>query len=351
MVHVPSNTKSSCRRQLSVPPTQVTRHCHEDDSNARADGRLAAGSVILACENPAHAASGSCSGPEDLEEAPFTASLSGPSLISEASRPGTTEEYHSSDRLGLQKAAPARFVGVDCSPDLPTTAAGFKQFVIDNVERSGLIHYALNFHQLPSQDIPVVVHEGKRYSLRISTSALDHQLPDDEENHDLDTWFRQISYQDGSNHHLYRSSEKKEKEQPDSFLPLGRLIEPHEADKGGRATNYVWAINISTDPWSLWLIYDYLSEDDLGFDCTVGLREIYSSTDNSRECRAYTDDKYESPFLGLKDDWDMLKVLNDVDDWNPENPCLFPGSDSRSPQQRLLGPSLRAFTMMDPYQP
>lgn len=99
------------------------------------------------------------------------------------------------------------------------------------------------------------------------------------------------------------------------FPSPGNLVEPDAGDEdAGRATNYVWAINVTTDPWSLWLIYDYLSEEDLGFDCVISLHEIYNNVPNAREHRWHTYKKLDTSFLGLKDEWDMLKALDNFRD-------------------------------------
>ena len=43
----------------------------------------------------------------------------------------------------------------------------------------------------------------------------------------------------------------------DVFVPLGWLVERHQGSGFRRATLYVCCINLSTDPVSFWLIYDY----------------------------------------------------------------------------------------------
>ena len=46
----------------------------------------------------------------------------------------------------------------------------------------------------------------------------------------------------------------------DVFLALGWLVK-HIKDRGRRVTRYVCALNLSTDPVSMWLIYDYRQPD------------------------------------------------------------------------------------------
>ena len=43
----------------------------------------------------------------------------------------------------------------------------------------------------------------------------------------------------------------------DVFVPLGWLVERHQGSDFHRSTLYVCCINLSTDPVSVWLIYDY----------------------------------------------------------------------------------------------
>ncbi|KAL8900918.1 MAG: hypothetical protein Q9207_005451 [Kuettlingeria erythrocarpa] len=281
-----------------------------------------------------------------------------PGFIAPTSDPSSNEPppndpvRSTSSQSGLSKTEIDRLLTDDSyDPKLPTTHADFKQFIVDNVGRTSDIHHALESHQLSPTDIPVVVHKGKTYSLRTSTGALDHmqQIPDEDET-DLETYFCQIRYADEEDckSHYSSSGAGKRKEEADSFLPLGHLIEPDEDDESGRLTNYVWALNISTHPWSLWLIFDYLSDDDYEDDCSISLGELYRNPRNAR--KHYQRTVASSPFLGPKDNWDMLKVLNDIHNWNPEDPCPFPASDSHPPQHTRLGPSLRVFTLMDPFQ-
>ncbi|KAL8736763.1 MAG: hypothetical protein Q9166_000129 [cf. Caloplaca sp. 2 TL-2023] len=187
-----------------------------------------------------------------------------------------------SDDSRLSEAeAPKASVYHSSSLEIPTSHAGFKPFVLDHIKRSGPIYYAMDFHRLTSRDTPVMVYKGKTYSLRISTGAPAHQLPDEEEN-DLETCFRQIRYESEGGQKFYVSLGTK---QPDSFLPLGYLVGPDEDNKAGRATNFVWALNITRDPVSLWLIYDYVLQDDLGLDWIGGLPQVYNNIQNAREHR------------------------------------------------------------------
>ena len=99
----------------------------------------------------------------------------------------------------------------------------------------------------------------------------------------------------------------------DFFLPLGWLV---ESNKEGtkRATRYVCLLNISTDPLSLWLMFDYLIKDEK--------RQTIKIPDLSY---VYDDDIYKpSPrfyhMTNAKDtigDYDLLLVYKNVADWDP----------------------------------
>lgn len=80
------------------------------------------------------------------------------------------------------------------------------------------------------------MYNTNTYSLRTSTGALDHELPEEMEN-DFGTCFRQITYEgEGGSLELYSSSDT---EQANSFLPLGYLVEPGDDNEAGagRPTN------------------------------------------------------------------------------------------------------------------
>lgn len=126
---------------------------------------------------------------------------------------------------------------------------------------------------------------------------------------------RQITYKGKSgSQQRYSSSDT---EQVDSYLPLEYLIEPEDGNEAGagRLTNYVWALNVTTDPVSLWLVYDYVSQDDLGYDMVIDLDKIYLNPRNVRNSCPYTYEQVDSPYFGLEEHWNMLKVLDNLDDW------------------------------------
>lgn len=130
--------------------------------------------------------------------------------------------------------------------------AEFKTLVATNFWAWSTIHRALYDHDFDSSSIPVAEHEGKIYGLRPSMRTLYHEPNDDIE--EADTGFRQLA--------------REHTDKPlhtDSFIKLGHLIELDGEDpSAGRLTNYKWALNVITDPVSLWLIYDYLARTELG---------------------------------------------------------------------------------------
>ncbi|KAL9605306.1 MAG: hypothetical protein Q9179_001480 [Wetmoreana sp. 5 TL-2023] len=193
---------------------------------------------------------------------------------------------------------------------------------------------------------------GRVYSLLVHRSALNHEFPDETDQEEAGENFRVIThepsataplstiYKSGKNVEFVDELSMKDAKQADIFVPLGYLIEPHE--EGERITNYVWALNISTKPKSLWLIYDYVTIDKGWEDCQASLYEIYWNFPNMCRNHPYTYevDNSSEGFLELGERWDIVQVLDDVDQWHPDKP-LEQHRDKFRMRERL-GESLRA---------
>ncbi|KAI4280542.1 MAG: hypothetical protein L6R38_004379 [Xanthoria sp. 2 TBL-2021] len=225
-------------------------------------------------------------------------------------------------------------------PEFPKTHAEFKSFIIRHIKQVGWIYCAINHHWCISRDIPVMSYRGQIYRMKPSGDALRHTTPKGKGPGTM-TFYRQIRQKGGD---VFPSLSALNIDHP--FYALGFLVEPSN-EKAGRETNYVWAINISTKPWSLWLIYDYVSWEFDGTKPNNDVRQIYKKTWSADRGLSYTYDRLESPYLGLERDWDMLKVLDDFDSWDPDNPCRVTLSDV---QHGYLGPSLRAHELLNPYK-
>ncbi|KAL8900917.1 MAG: hypothetical protein Q9207_005450 [Kuettlingeria erythrocarpa] len=223
-----------------------------------------------------------------------------------------------------------------------TTPTLFKDVLLRTLPWDGLAGYALRQHQL-NDDIPVMVHDHTIYYLRPDIGALDHDPPAGKK--EANTFYNQLfSRPDGQKSpwpFVYANSTG------DFFLPLGSLVEAPSAESGPeeRLTNYVWALNISTDPVSLWLVFEYVTATPDGRDAHVDLRNVYWNQANELDELPYTYD--EAPlegYLKLGGAWDVLKVFDDVErDWQPENPAKLVGDERWE-----LGPSLRAYALKMP---
>ncbi|KAL8900520.1 MAG: hypothetical protein Q9207_005656 [Kuettlingeria erythrocarpa] len=197
------------------------------------------------------------------------------------------------------------------------TRAAFKEVLLRTLACEGVSGYPLGCHQLDG-DVPVMVHNGRIYYLRPDDGVLLHDVPELPQEM-ADTVFKQLHF--GSPHPKTFSS--TEHGNGDFFLPLGSLVEEATADNGGkkRLTNYCWALNISTDPVSLWLVFDYVKTDPEEDDSTVNLSQIYLNECNEVHAFSYAFEQVPQGhvYLGLDRAWDVLKVFDDVDtDWQPK---------------------------------
>ncbi|KAL8651130.1 MAG: hypothetical protein Q9210_003431 [Variospora velana] len=120
----------------------------------------------------------------------------------------------------------------------------------------------------------------------------------------------------------------------DFFLPLGWLVE-HGQDGLYCPTRYVCLLNISTQPMSIWLMYDYV-------DCDLELQNTMAVYDDSTIGEAAPElTKAEGLLRGS----DIMLLYRDITDWVP-NATTYGTVDVT--EKRLLGPSTRAFTCKPP---
>ncbi|KAI4187475.1 MAG: hypothetical protein LQ346_005483 [Caloplaca aetnensis] len=228
------------------------------------------------------------------------------------------------------------------------TPAVFKNVLLRSLPWDGVSGYPLNRHHL-NDDVPIMVHNGKTYHLRPGYAVLMHNTPPGQKG--ASTWFTQLFY-----HQRLRPNDKErpspfchaDRASGDFFLPLGSFIEAANDVGEKRATNYCWALNISTDPVSLWLVFDYVMVSPRGKDTTIKLSEVYLNEYNEEFNYGYAFEKAPQGYLGLGSAWDVLKVFDDVDkDWQPENPRV-PELDGAAKWH--LGSTMRAYPLDKPAQ-
>lgn len=228
-------------------------------------------------------------------------------------------------------------------PWAPRGPAEFKTWILKNLHSESRISGARDSHTIcnPSQ-VPVMVHKNQSYGLLPSIDAFFHHLPAKygrvEKGH-----FRQLVYESPEGYErIFKTTNSAD---GDYFVPLGFLVEgPYRdldtEDAGGRTTNYVWALNVSTTPKSLWLVYDYWNGHD---DMTpIALQCIYRNLIN--EWLDFTGEaiSLSKGFLDLGAPWDIVRVFDDVKKWKPTKPGKYkPNFDMRYE----CGDSLRALLL------
>ncbi|KAL8698615.1 MAG: hypothetical protein Q9201_006472 [Fulgogasparrea decipioides] len=214
---------------------------------------------------------------------------------------------------------------------LPTSPTEFKKMILDHIHSECRITYILCYHELDM--MPMMTIDCQVYRLWAEVS-LDHGDFDA----NLHRGLRHVK-SDSSNLTMTTADEA------DKFIPLGYLVEPDDNDETGRLTNYVFALNVSTEPMSLWLIYDHVRTFAVGGTGLVGLGSRYTNLSNESSGRRYT---YEGEFeesskgyLGIAQPWDIIKVF-DIDDWQPDNDRPPEPSFGKSYE---LGSMLRAYAL------
>ncbi|KAL9014042.1 MAG: hypothetical protein Q9173_001292 [Seirophora scorigena] len=229
------------------------------------------------------------------------------------------------------------------------TPAVFKNVLLRTLPWDGVSDYPLNRHHL-DDDVPVMVHGSKTYYLRPDYTVLMHDAPPPYRG--ADTWFVQLFYDQ-----RLRANEQ-ERPSPfchanrvggDFFLPLGSFIEAANEEGEKRLTNYCWALNVSTDPVSLWLVFDYVMVTPGGDHATIKLSQVYLNERNEYDHYGYAFEKVPQAhgYLGLGGAWDVLKVFDDVDeDWQPENAIAAKLDDAG--RRWELGSTMRAYALDKP---
>ncbi|KAL8975090.1 MAG: hypothetical protein Q9197_000669 [Variospora fuerteventurae] len=229
------------------------------------------------------------------------------------------------------------------------TPTMFKEELLRTLPWDDLAGYPLSRYRL-HDDIPVLEYNHATYYLRPDDAVLDHEPPPKEQA--ADTFYNQLLY----NQRFGPDKEARpwpftyaNRVSGDFFLPLGSLVEIASDGNNKRLTNYCWALNISTDPVSLWLVFDYVKTNFLGDDTNVQLSQIYLNQGNESRGFPYTFDEVpqaQQGYLGLGSAWDVLKVFDDVSrDWQPTN---AKAAKLDGAERWELGPSLRAYALQMP---
>ncbi|KAL8765258.1 MAG: hypothetical protein Q9209_007614 [Squamulea sp. 1 TL-2023] len=214
-------------------------------------------------------------------------------------------------------------------------------------------------HKPLFQTIPMMAIEGKVYSLLNACCFKHNRLQKGNQRYFPEgtqlvanstfgiVTYKELGTEDASSFTVYKSStSQKLLDIPyipkfgklDLFYPLGYLVEPIDDEE--RITNFVWAVNISTKPASLWLIYDYLWEPNEGEEGIATLEQRYTNYFNYDSFRPYTEEYCDLPkgFLNLGRRWDIVQVFDDIGHWQPSNPYR---NKPKFEMANELGPTLR----------
>ncbi|KAL9030709.1 MAG: hypothetical protein Q9196_001207 [Gyalolechia fulgens] len=144
-----------------------------------------------------------------------------------------------------------------------------------------------------------------------------------------------------------RKNAKAKDTEADFFLPLGWLVE-HGKDGLYCPTRYVCLLNISTQPMSIWLVYDYVVRNEIDYDSDD---ESDSEIERRDTYAVYNDSVTGNGALELKKAVELLRgndlilLYRDITSWAP-NPTTCGSAEIT--EKHLLGPWTRAFTCAPP---
>jgi len=137
------------------------------------------------------------------------------------------------------------------------------------------------WHKMSFQHIPLskADHRSIEYALMLSRDSMSHG--DEEVNvNGFVLQFRPQSFTDATSWKTLSFSDSTSTSTPEKtieaiFVSLGWLVENgiEQKNEFERITNYTVLLNVSTDPISLWLAYDYYPTIDLDMVTTVQLRK------------------------------------------------------------------------------
>ncbi|KAI4193050.1 MAG: hypothetical protein LQ346_004016 [Caloplaca aetnensis] len=227
-----------------------------------------------------------------------------------------------------------------------SSLAEFVEMLREKSEEYDRILYFLGTHE--RENFAVLGSGANKFYLAPWTLALLHHRPQGllQSKADTDPSLRQLYYRpfEGSDEVPFEPINGT----PSSFLPLGYLVLADVHGEPGRLTQYAWALNLSSKPIALWLLFDYMSVDFEGNECAIDLHDIYA--DESWGGIQGMTHKGEQPagqngsIRNMLGHYDSIKVLDNIDGWHIDKVVEQP-SGSTKPQ--ILGQSLRAYPSSD----
>ncbi|KAL8833122.1 MAG: hypothetical protein Q9170_004480 [Blastenia crenularia] len=218
----------------------------------------------------------------------------------------------------------------------------FNEILLANLNNEAQLFFHLA--QLKARDERPWLYSdhGTLFTIRITNEILEH--PDRFVNVD-DSCYIQI----GAAHHLFSSQLPKNprlaanntnnNNSPDICLPLGHLVEHWPTAGEYCPTRYACLLNISTLPLSIWLMYDYVTDD--GDYELLNTAAVY---DDSREGYLSFEMLQRAKTRELLRGKDLVLFYQDIKDWVPGG-----GRDGGEGFQCWdLGCRMRAWTARPP---
>lgn len=202
--------------------------------------------------------------------------------------------------------------------------------------------------------------EDALYTLVPTFDNLENDDLASEEDQKSNTCFCRLDYVDQGSQRL-RSMKSNGTIQ--HYARLGWLVRQDLQTKSRMTTNYILLLNVTTEPPSLWLVYDYLMLDEEKDDSlSRSLRQIYNDYEHtawyhgrhsllengSPQKNIFSSESRSSVtgFLGAPQPFDLAMISEDIRaDWEH---CVSLGLDRTSMQNCMahktfvLGPELRA---------
>ncbi|KAI4127091.1 MAG: hypothetical protein LQ338_003377 [Usnochroma carphineum] len=242
------------------------------------------------------------------------------------------------------------------SPNATEKILGFKQLVFAYFNDEPELFFHVYLKRGDNEPITLFKVNGTAFTIQTTDFLLDQWVMSTvsyfiEEAHvDKDgSCYIQIEYRDATTSEVrrFRSDLPKnplitDKDEPDSFLPLGWLVE-NGTDGRKYTTRYVCLLDISTSPISVWLMYDYVFIDFEDDD------QVFELEDTKMVYDGYFDGRAPQNMTKARDmvkGQDTILLYQNVADWDPRKACFEHAKLGETSYH--LGPSTRAVTRKPP---
>ena len=249
-----------------------------------------------------------------------------------------------------------------------TDPSSFRNSLVSNVRNPQTLADLFVLNKIPDTSLFVSLHGKTRFTLRPCRDVFGFSeqptedlmdLRDDEDVYwHLQRSGREYFIAQGSEHNL-KPVWTENLFESDVFIAFGWLVESNETGFH-RTTNYVYCLNLSTEPMSLWLIYDYCQPDpeEIGLlriadvpDCQSCYNDsVWDHEDHHTLCgnrgratqQCYEKKSLLNPqnrgYMEQEQPWDIACLYRDVGDW-PKDEKLATGYNTLA----IFGPADRTL--------